>query len=166
MDPDKTLEELLELANAVLSGTCPEGFHECDAGDALEMQADQLAEGIQNLHEWISGGGFLPAKWQAARTATAKKQMKYTAAAAAEWQALLETAEDERQLKQVVDRLVQEYTDLLPAQIKKMRIRSLLDWADEHRRKDLRELLDYALEVDYELMMDQSQHRGLGRYNK
>lgn len=52
MDPDSILEELRELSDEALSG-----------GSDPEYLADQLAEKIQELDEWLSEGGRLPEEW-------------------------------------------------------------------------------------------------------
>lgn len=59
MDPDETLRGIVESANAVLND-------EADTyPDNLGSDATALAEGVQNLHTWLMGGGFLPAAWRA-----------------------------------------------------------------------------------------------------
>ena len=53
MDPDEALKELLLLARRVLADT------------QSDPEAVRLAEGVTELHDWISGGGFPPAAWDA-----------------------------------------------------------------------------------------------------
>lgn len=55
MDPDKTLQEMIALAQKVLDG---ETYPDLD-------DTDQLAELIINLDEWLAKGGALPQRWQA-----------------------------------------------------------------------------------------------------
>lgn len=61
MDPNANLEEQLEIAARILDYSDDPDVPEenIDPDDAL-----RLAELVQALHDWISGGGFLPAKWQ------------------------------------------------------------------------------------------------------
>ena len=58
MDPDVALRRLLETAGFVLGG---------EAGDMFEESAEELAQQVIDLDEWIRKGGFLPAAWQMAR---------------------------------------------------------------------------------------------------
>lgn len=53
MDPNATLENIRQLYRLVQSS--PE--------DALDF-GDELAEAVQNLDEWLTNGGFLPAEWE------------------------------------------------------------------------------------------------------
>jgi len=55
MDPDRALEEMLELANLILS--------EPDA----DADAEQLAEKVEHLDRWLCQGGFVPKRWERAR---------------------------------------------------------------------------------------------------
>lgn len=50
MDPNAALDRLLEAAAKVRQG---------DLGEASE-----LADAVEVLHEWLSRGGFLPARWE------------------------------------------------------------------------------------------------------
>jgi len=50
MDPNAVLERVLEAAAKVRQG---------DLGEASE-----LAEAVEELHGWLSNGGFLPARWE------------------------------------------------------------------------------------------------------
>jgi len=56
MDPNTTLAEALELAQAILSG-------ELSADSQLDA-SERLAEKVQALDDWITRGGFLPGAWQ------------------------------------------------------------------------------------------------------
>jgi hypothetical protein len=51
VEPDRLLEEALELARAVLDD------------DDADRIARELALKITNLDFWLSSGGFLPRKW-------------------------------------------------------------------------------------------------------
>lgn len=57
MDPDTTLKDALDLANAVLNDEAP------TYPDNLGQDATQLAEALMNLHTWLAGGGMLPSAW-------------------------------------------------------------------------------------------------------
>ena len=49
MDPDALLQRLLDLTKRpLLNG----------------LDAEELAAGIENLDQWIRGGGFMPARWK------------------------------------------------------------------------------------------------------
>lgn len=54
MDPNANLDEMLELSKQLLAGelTYP------------DEAAVRLAELIEGLDHWITGGGFLPERWQ------------------------------------------------------------------------------------------------------
>jgi len=54
MDPDKALDLLLATAKFLLEG---------EADDMFEESAEELAQQVLMLDEWIRGGGFLPAAW-------------------------------------------------------------------------------------------------------
>jgi hypothetical protein len=57
MDPNANLEEQRKIAARMLKQVDePEGIDEHDA--------DRLAELVLALDEWISKGGFLPARWE------------------------------------------------------------------------------------------------------
>ncbi len=58
MDPDKNLQEQLELAKHIQDQYDEEGGNGIDQDDA-----NQLAELVMSLHEWIKKGGFLPTEW-------------------------------------------------------------------------------------------------------
>lgn len=57
MDPDEALRHLLETARFVLGG---------EAGDMFEESAEELAQQVLDLDEWVRKGGFLPAAWRRA----------------------------------------------------------------------------------------------------
>jgi hypothetical protein len=52
MDPNTILDRILELADIQLKVT-----------DLDDFETEELAEAVQNLHEWLSRGGFLPKAW-------------------------------------------------------------------------------------------------------
>jgi hypothetical protein len=55
MDPNATLAEMRRLAAAILAD---------DTNDATKaILADELAEHVQTLDQWIGAGGFLPDSW-------------------------------------------------------------------------------------------------------
>jgi hypothetical protein len=56
MDPNKTLQDMRDLAEELLFGG--------PSGHKLEDLADLLAEATINLDEWLSKGGFLPDDWE------------------------------------------------------------------------------------------------------
>ena len=58
MDPDATLNEALEAANAVLDD------EDLFYPDNLGADATRLAEAVQNLHVWLTASGSLPKVWQ------------------------------------------------------------------------------------------------------
>lgn len=55
MDPDRTLDHILDTAKFILGG---------DAGDMFEESAEELAEAVLALDEWLRRRGFLPAAWR------------------------------------------------------------------------------------------------------
>ena len=67
MDPDEKLQMIVERARK-------QAHLEVSIGDGSGVEealdnADNLADDIQELHEWLMKGGFLPAAW---RTSTAR----------------------------------------------------------------------------------------------
>jgi hypothetical protein len=55
MDPDANLAEMRDLSTRILG----------DAGlDPISYDADRLAELVQALDGWLSGGGFPPKAWR------------------------------------------------------------------------------------------------------
>ena len=59
MDPDALLHDVIVDAKEILLEIDSD---EDRAAPAL-IRAEQLAEGILNLHDWITKGGFLPQSW-------------------------------------------------------------------------------------------------------
>lgn len=57
MDPNANLEEMLSLANEI-----QQAIDEDDDPDPCDV--DRLTELVIALDGWISGGGFLPSRWQ------------------------------------------------------------------------------------------------------
>lgn len=55
MDPNATLARIRERAQEILSIRA--------AGDEALAAADELAEHVQAMDEWLSKGGFLPQAW-------------------------------------------------------------------------------------------------------
>ena len=53
MDPSETLTKIRSALDAMEYAT----------GDRWEMAAEDLANGVAALDEWISKGGFLPTQW-------------------------------------------------------------------------------------------------------
>lgn len=68
MDPDATLAELLDDARGVLARDDATGTE--DAGHV------ELAQKVVALHDWIMGGGYLPAAWMAMRLPTPEQRDK------------------------------------------------------------------------------------------
>lgn len=60
MDPDANLKEQLDIARQLLAGATSD--------DAIERDAERLAELVIALDEWIRRAGFLPAAWTRSRT--------------------------------------------------------------------------------------------------
>lgn len=57
MDPNANLQEQLDIAAAILESV--------DAEEGIDVDdAARLAELVEALHGWISGGGFLPSAWR------------------------------------------------------------------------------------------------------
>lgn len=57
MDPDEALELVLETARFILGGHAGDTFDEC---------AEELAQQILDLDEWLRRGGFPPKAWRPA----------------------------------------------------------------------------------------------------
>lgn len=68
MDPEACLQRALDRARAVMAAI-DEGGDADDAtiGAAILHDANELAEAVQNLDEWLRGGGFLPRAWEQKR---------------------------------------------------------------------------------------------------
>lgn len=64
MDPDVNLEEQLELAR----GMVDENIDDHTASDTANLadRGQRLAELVLALDEWITKGGFKPARWEGA----------------------------------------------------------------------------------------------------
>ncbi len=62
MDPNANLKEQLQLARILLTGN----YRLCKGVPAkyIEEDALRLAELVEALDAWLSGGGFLPAAWR------------------------------------------------------------------------------------------------------
>ena len=59
MDPDSYLKEILDLAQGILNKADGCGDDEDFAEEAID-----LAERVQNLHNWLLQGGQLPSSWK------------------------------------------------------------------------------------------------------
>lgn len=82
MDPNATLADILEALRAI-DAENSEYEHDSDAGDirspsqvadhydTIDELCDGLADRVQALHDWLSGGGFLPDAWNANRAPAA-----------------------------------------------------------------------------------------------
>jgi hypothetical protein len=65
MDPDETLRRMLELANMVLEGDYTNrGKDNVERVSARICDAEELAELVQALDEWMKKGGFRPNNWE------------------------------------------------------------------------------------------------------
>lgn len=56
MDPNATLAQMLQLAQALLDG-------KFGTDETLEDASDELAQCVLNLNEWLRKGGTLPKAW-------------------------------------------------------------------------------------------------------
>ena len=68
MDPTENLRRQRELAKqivSILDNTGDEGLSELEELDVIDF-ANELAELVQGLDQWLSRGGFLPADWKRA----------------------------------------------------------------------------------------------------
>ena len=63
MDPDATLEELLEISESTIKLSESEKFPDIEPTE-VELFACRSAELVQALDEWIRKGGFLPRRWR------------------------------------------------------------------------------------------------------
>ena len=61
MDPDKALARIIELAERIVNG----GPQDTEWG-VLAPRAEELAETVLSLDEWMRRGGFRPQAWQTA----------------------------------------------------------------------------------------------------
>lgn len=67
MDPDANLIEQREIVRAVLAiydACADDGSLSPSQAASLETYAGRLAELVQALDEWLTGGGFLPSRWE------------------------------------------------------------------------------------------------------
>jgi len=67
MDPNEALERLLSTARCILGG---------EAGDMFDESADELAEQVLALDEWLRKGGFLPSAWQRSGGGVGKRKLR------------------------------------------------------------------------------------------
>lgn len=58
MDPNKTLETLLALANKVI-----QDYNNPESNGIDQEEANELAQSILDLNSWIQMSSFLPKKW-------------------------------------------------------------------------------------------------------
>lgn len=59
MDPNTLLRILRDLAQKLLD----DDANAYTGNETPEQAAELLAQGLQDLDEWLSKGGFLPAAW-------------------------------------------------------------------------------------------------------
>lgn len=70
MDPNANIDEQLELVkeiNAVVDSAADDGTLTPEQTEALGDKAARLAELVEALDHWITGGGFLPTRWKGGR---------------------------------------------------------------------------------------------------
>lgn len=58
MDPNATLYRMLDRARAIIAAID-------EGSENVADDANELAEAVENLDEWIRRGGFLPDAWDA-----------------------------------------------------------------------------------------------------
>ncbi len=140
MDPNTTLQELLDLANAVLFG----GFTQEDA-DSAAIAAEEMAERVVALHEWISNGGFLPDAWQEVRAA-----------------ALNPAAKKIQELQQMMDsgEITPEEFESYLEQLESKQHTGAVKTADNFQRDEFSEFLDGYLETALWSSHDESDESG------
>lgn len=65
MDPNETLQHLLEDARTIRARLTRNTEHEAEWHDIDQVQDEivRLTESVEDLHEWLSTGGLLPAAW-------------------------------------------------------------------------------------------------------
>ena len=56
IDPNKTLQDLVEKARTIVAGH--------PTPSEAEFLSMEIAEHVLDLHEWLSKGGFAPAAWK------------------------------------------------------------------------------------------------------
>lgn len=61
MDPDRALDRIVELAERIVNGAS-----EDLEWSRLVTSAEELAETVLSLDEWLRRGGFRPKAWQRA----------------------------------------------------------------------------------------------------
>jgi hypothetical protein len=59
MDPNATLKEMLELAEAI-----QQEYGDTDGNGVDQDDANRLAELVEALNGWIMRGGFFPQAWR------------------------------------------------------------------------------------------------------
>lgn len=62
MDPDALLERILERAR--MMPTLEVSINDGVGVEKALDNADNLADDVMELHEWLLKGGFLPKRWQ------------------------------------------------------------------------------------------------------
>ncbi len=63
MDPNQNLDEQLDIAKRIQQLADSDEPLERFA-EKLEALAEELADRVEALDHWITGGGFLPRRWQ------------------------------------------------------------------------------------------------------
>lgn len=58
MDPNAALKRITELSEDIIQGDNTLDY------ESLRQRAEELAETVIGLDEWISKGGFLPTAWR------------------------------------------------------------------------------------------------------
>lgn len=58
MDPNAALKRIIELSEEIIQGDNTLDY------ESLRQRAEELAETVIGLDEWISKGGFLPTVWR------------------------------------------------------------------------------------------------------
>lgn len=67
MDPNANLDEQLMLTKritAIFDAVRPTGQFSNEQRSDLAASATRLAELVESLDHWITGGGFLPTRWK------------------------------------------------------------------------------------------------------
>lgn len=69
MDPNANLDEQLLLAARLQQLSEVQGRRSLTEGEEIELwdSATRLAELVEALDHWITGGGFLPTRWKGGR---------------------------------------------------------------------------------------------------
>lgn len=63
MDPDANLDEQLDLVKRIVVLTNSDGPKAARDAEIARLARD-LADMVEALDHWITGGGFLPARWK------------------------------------------------------------------------------------------------------